>query len=282
MIARLLLLALLAGWATAPGHAQTFKAGVEAVRVDVLVSRDGKPLLGLAPADFEIIDNGVRQQIDHAAFEEIPLNVVFAIDASSSVEGERAQRLRAACQAVLRELEPEDQAGLVVFSDRVVVRAALTHDVASVSAAAGRPLPEGETSLVDAAHTAMLIAESEPGRALVIVFSDGIEVSSYLPYGTVIDAAKRSDAVVYGVGLRGVARPAFVRDLAETSGGDFFEIASATDIEPTFRRVLEEFRHRYLLSYTPTGVDRAGWHKLQVRVKQRGASVKARPGYLRQ
>ena len=144
-----------------------------------------------------------------------------------------------------------------------------------------RLLPTGETSLVDAAHASILVAESEPGRALVIVFSDGIEVSSYLPGDAVLETAKRSDAVVYSVALRNVARPRFLRDLADTSGGDSLEIASPLDIEPTFRKVLEEFRHRYLLSYTPTGVEHAGWHQIQVRVTQRGASVKARPGYFR-
>jgi VWFA-related protein len=144
-----------------------------------------------------------------------------------------------------------------------------------------RPFPLGRTALVDATHLGILLAESEPGRGLVIVFSDGIEVSSYLPADAVLETARRSDAVVYGVALRNVARPPFLRDLAETSGGEFLEIVSPLDIEPVFQRVLEEFRHRYLLSYTPTGVERAGWHRLQVRVRQRGVSVKARPGYFR-
>ena len=263
-------------------QAPTFKAKVEVVRVDVLVSRDGHPLMGLAPADFEVLDNGVRQRIDHASFEEIPLNVVFAIDASGSVEGERAQRLREACHSVLGELKKDDQAGLVVFSDPIAVRSSLTRDLSALGRAVDRALPTGETSLVDASHTSMLLAESEPGRALVLVFSDGIDVKSYLSPKEVLETAKRSDAVVYGVALRNVARPRFLRDLAETSGGDFFEIASGREIEPTFRKVLEEFRHRYLLSYTLTGVEPAGWHRLQVRVKQRGAFVKARPGYFRQ
>ncbi len=282
MTLRITMAAMLCGWLGGQSQAPTFKSSIEAVRVDVLVTRDGRPVTGLTPADFEVVDNGVRQQIDHASFEEMPLNVVFALDGSASVEGERAGRLRAACQGVLGELRKEDQAGLVVISDHVIVRSALTHDLARVRAAAAEPLPFGETSLVDAAHASMLIAESEPGRALVIIFSDGIEVSSYLPAGEVIETAKRSDAVVYGVSLQGVSRPRFLRDLAETSGGDFFEIASANEIEAAFARVLDEFRHRYLLSYTPSGVERTGWHRLQVRVKQRGVSVRARPGYLRQ
>jgi len=281
VIPRTLLVAL-ACLGAAQTQAPIFKSGIEAVRVDVLVTRDGRPVANLTPADFEVLDNGVRQRLDYAAFEEIPLNVVFAIDGSSSVEGDRVLRLRRACHSVLAELKKDDQAGLVVFSDHLVVRSGLTRDLASVRAALDRPLPARETSLVDAAQASILLAESEPGRALVIVFSDGIEVSSYLQADAVLETAKRSDAVVYGVALRGVARPRFLGELADTSGGDFFEIASSLDIEPTFRKVLEEFRHRYLLSFTPTGVERTGWHRLQVRVRQRGASVKARPGYFRQ
>ena len=104
MTARMLLVAL-ACLGAAPGQVPTFTSGVEAVRVDVLVTRDGRPARDLTPADFEVLDNGVPQRIGYAAFEEIPLNLVFALDASSSVEGERAARLRRACHGVLAELK---------------------------------------------------------------------------------------------------------------------------------------------------------------------------------
>ena len=47
-----------------------------------------------------------------------------------------------------------------------------------------------------------------------------------------------------------------------------------------FLQVLEEFRQRYVVSYSPSGVSREGWHQLVVRVKGRSATVRARPGYL--
>lgn len=281
MTPRLLLVAL-ACLGAVQGQTPAFRSGVESVRVDVLVTRGGRPVTNLRPADFDVLDNGVPQRIDYAAFEEIPLNVVFALDASSSVAGRQAELLRRACHGVLAELGRDDQAGLVVFGDSVVVRSRLSRDIAAVGTAVDRPLPPGLTSLVDAVHTSILLAESEPGRGLVIVFSDGIEVSSYLPADAVLESARRSDAVVYGIALRGVARPGFVRALADASGGGAFEIESPLDVERAFRTVLDEFRHRYLLSYTPAGVERSGWHRLSVRVKQQGASVRARPGYFRQ
>ena len=50
-------------------------------------------------------------------------------------------------------------------------------------------------------------------------------------------------------------------------------------LNETFIRVLDEFRNRYLLSYSPEGMPREGWHRLDVRVKGRRLAVKSRPGY---
>jgi Ca-activated chloride channel homolog len=258
-----------------------FKSSVEAVRVDALVTHDGRPVAGLRPSDFEVFDNGVAQRLDTASFEEVPLNVVLVLDASGSIEGTRAEHLRAASRAVLDRLKPGEHAALVSFTESVVVTGGFSGDIRSVKAAIGQGYAAGETSLVDAASAALLVAEAEPGRSLVLLFTDGLEVSSYLDAGAVLDATRRSEAVVYGVALTAIPRPPFLRDLAATTGGELIEVESTAELDATFTRILEQFRHRYLFSYTPTGVERRGWHKLSVRVKQADATVKARAGYLR-
>ena len=270
---------LLCSWAAgSPQQPPAFRSSVEAIRVDVLVSRGGRPVTGLTPADFEIRDDGVVQQVEHAFLEEIPLNVVLALDASSSVAGERARHLKAASRGLLDRLKADDQAALVTFGDAVVVGSPLTRDRSSIREALDAVVPFGDTSLIDAGHTAMLLGESQPGRALVIVFSDGVEVTSYLAAQAVLDTAKRSDAVVYGVALKSLGP--FLKDLTDASGGELFEIQSSSELDAAFAKVLDQFRHRYLLSYTPRGVKRGGWHRLQVRVRQGGTTVRARPGYL--
>src|SRR5262249_3615898 len=137
-----------------------FSSKVEAVRVDVLVTeRDkGPAILGLKPSDFEVLDNGVPQQVDLVSFEQIPLNVVLAIDMSQSVSGDRLDHLRDASDGLLKTLTKDDQAGLVTFTQRVVLGAKLTKNLDTIRKAMASPLYDaGDTSIVDASFAAMML-----------------------------------------------------------------------------------------------------------------------------
>ena len=257
---------------------QTFTSRIEAVRVDVLVTENGKPVQGLSPLDFEVLDNGVRQRVDLASFEQIPLNVVLALDNSASLQGLRLGHLQTAGKRVLEGLKPGDRAALVAFSHIVSPSQGLTDDLDRIRLALDRVRGEGLTSLVDATHAGMLLGESDAGRSLLIVFSDGVDTSSWLTADAVVETARRGDVVVYGVEV-GDQRVSFLRDLSEVTGGRLFSIESTKDLASAFAGILEEFRMRYLVSYSPQGVAPGGWHRLEVRVKHRGATVKARPGY---
>jgi VWFA-related protein len=275
-------MALVAAAAMLPAQSQnpTFSSKVEAVRVDVLVTQDGKPVRGLRAADFEILDSGVRQSVDIVSFEQLPLNVVFTFDLSDSIVGERLANLREAGHAVLGALISGDQSALVAFNNAVLVGPGLTSDAGLVRAAIDRADPTGNTSLIDAVFAGMMLAESDVGRGLVIVFSDGLDTSSWLRSKAVLDVAKRSDAVVYAVSSGLADRSEFLGDLTEHTGGRLFKIESTRSLSAVFLEVLNEFRQRYLLSYSPAGVSQEGWHQLTVRVKGRDATVRARPGYL--
>jgi Ca-activated chloride channel family protein len=181
---------------------------------------------------------------------------------------------------VLGGLKKDDQAALVNFNDAVLIGPGLTGDTGLVKAAIDRAEPTGNTSLVDAAFAGMMLAESDVGRGLVIVFSDGLDTSSWLRPKAVLDVAKRSDAVVYAVAAGLVRSAEFLGDLTEQTGGRLFKIESTRGLSAVFLEVLDEFRQRYLLSYSPAGVSKEGWHTLTVRVKGRNATVRARPGYL--
>ena len=147
----------------------------------------------------------------------------------------------------------------------------------------------GFTSLRDAAYAALLQSDPDAGRALVVLFTDGQDISSFLDDDQLVDTAKRINVVVYSVAL-GTAKNSLydadqdpiLDELPRLTGGRRFSADHPERLRELFATILKEFRQRYVLSYTPQGVDHAGYHALEVRLtKGRKGDVRARPGYYR-
>jgi VWFA-related protein len=257
-----------------------FSSRADVVRVDVLVVKDGKPVRDIAAVDFEVRDNGVLQRVDLLSADELPLNVVLALDHSDSLTGTGLKDLQNAGRVLLDNLTDRDGAALVTFGSAVTSARELTRDRGAVRTALVRPASGGLTALIDGCFAGLMLGASEVGRSLLLVFSDGVDTASWLTPDAVISSARRADVVTYGVVPGGKPKPSFLRDLTDATGGDVIEVGSTTDVGATFLRLLNEYRQRYLLTYTPTGVARNGWHRIDVRVKARNVTVRARPGYL--
>lgn len=283
MTTRVLLCACLAAATIAPAAAQqpVFSSRVDTVRVDVSVRQGRDPLRRLTAADFEVLDNGVRQQVDFAALEQMPVSVVLALDLSGSVEGPRLDALRAAGERIVGMLTARETAAVVLFTDLVTIASDFTSDKTRLIDALKQPGGSGDTALLDATHAALVLGEAQEGRPLVIVFSDGTDTASFLSPALVLDTARRTGPVVYAVTMFD-AGAGFLNDLVRLTGGRRLEVESLDNVSDAFAEILAESRERYLLSYTPTGVPAGGWHDVVVRVRGRRAEVRARPGYLRE
>lgn len=258
----------------------SFRSSTLGVRVDVLVTDGHKPVGGLAALDFDVRDNGVAQSIELVDAADVPLNVVLALDTSASTMGTRQADLIAASQALLDGLKPVDRAALTTFSHAVAPRIALTSDLAAVREELLHITPSGRTAVMDGVYVALTTTLVQPGRSLVVVCTDGSDISSWLRPDDVIESAKRSNAVIYAVTSADARRSSSLEDLTDATGGDMLRVASSADLRDAFQKILQDFRSRYILAYTPTGVPWGGFHRLDVRVKRRGLTVRARPGYI--
>jgi VWFA-related protein len=198
---------------------------------------------------------------------------------SGSVRGKRIKELQRASHALVDSLRPGDRAALITFAERLRLRPPLTADVEKIRASIDGLTPEGGTSLVDGAFAAMALGDGVPGRAVAIVFTDGRDTWSWLPEADVLEAARRTEVVVYGVEAGNDAR-SFLGHLASTTGGRVLSAGSSDRLPQAFLEILNEVRTRYVLSYTPRGVERRGWHRLEVRLPGRSARVLSRKGYL--
>ena len=73
----------------------------------------------------------------------------------------------------------------------------------------------------------------------------------------------------------------FLTALAEETGGKFINTERSDRLRETFAQIVTEFRSRYLLTYIPAGVDAGGWHRIDVKLKNKKGNITARRGYLR-
>jgi VWFA-related protein len=258
-----------------------FSARTGVVLVDVQLTRTGRPVADLQARDFEVRDNGVVQRVELLASSDVPINLVLALDTSSTMTGSALSDLKAASHAVLAALSPPDRASLLTFSHAVAHRVQLTSDLSEVKAALDSLSPYGETAILDGVYLALATIQPEPGRSLVILCTDGRDTSSWLQPAEVLESAKRSNAVIYAVSTGRARRWSLFRELAEVTSGSALEPEAGTSLRAQLEKIIEDFRHRVVLAFTPTGVPEGGFHRIDVRVGKNGVKVKARPGYIR-
>jgi Ca-activated chloride channel homolog len=264
----------------------------------VFVTRDGQPVGGLTADDFEVSDNGVRQDVSLASVEAVPIVAVMVFDVSASVAGARLDDLRAAGRALIAGLRPQDQPALVTFSHELQIAVPLGGDPSTVRRAVDKLEAGGHTALWDGLYAGLKLPVAV-GRPMVVLFTDGRDDLSWLSQEQVLKVARESEALVHVVAItpqfqevvrgasimrpeRQLVEPAhirLVREIAEATGGRLWYAGVSSQLEQTFLRILAEMQSRYLLSFAPTGVERAGWHRLSVKVKGRKGTVRSRPGY---
>ena len=195
-------LVLLGGLAQAPEPATpTFAAWVETVFVDVVVTRDGKPVLGLDASHFEVKDNGVRQRARIVALDEFPIGATLVFDSSSSVAGSRLRDLRKAGHAVVEAVDPDAVLALMVFNHQAQLLVPPSLSRLQIGAALDGIEAGGRTALFDAIYMALML-DTPVRRPAIVVFTDGDDTSSWLTVDALRTAVSRSDAILHVVGLR--------------------------------------------------------------------------------
>lgn len=258
-----------------------FGVDVAVVRVEALVTDRGRPVRGLRASDFEVLDQGRPQPIEPILEERAPADAVLVLDSSYSVSGPKLEALRDAAGALLDGLGPDETATLLSFRYRTSLVEPATVDKARVRAALARIQPFGGTAVRDAVYAGLRARDASERRTAVVVFSDGLDNLSWLAAADVIEAARRSQAIVYAVSARvnGERSDTFLRDVAAATGGRLFTVSDAKGLRSSFLDVLEDIRSRYVLRFSPSPGS-AGWHSLQVRLRNgKKGDVLAKEGY---
>lgn len=271
--ALLLVTGALVAW-TAP--LQRYASDVDVVRIDVAVDLADPHGGPLTADDFVVRDDGRPQRVTLYRTDAMPINVVLLLDTSRSTAGRRLEGLARAGISLVDDLRAGDRAALITFSDLVQGHVALTDHLDALRSQLNGLEGVGRTSLFDSVLAGLSVAEAASGRTLMLVCSDGVDNTSFLSAEAVKGAIRGSGVVIYTVNTGPHDAMGW---LAEGTGGAALSAATSGGLSRAFITILDRFRRRYLLGFSPGAGARRGWHRLEVRLATRRGRVHHRAGY---
>jgi VWFA-related protein len=147
---------------------------------------------------------------------------------------------------------------------------------------------EGQTALYDGLTMALdELARGKWERQAAVVFSDGGDTSSKATVEETLERVRRSDALVYTIGLASLSNPyrspKVLKRLARASGGDAYFPEGPSELQAVCEAVAKEMRSQYTLTYAPGNPREEGLYR-EIVVKlvdpaAKGWRLRAREGY---
>jgi len=257
---------------------------VDVVQITAVVTdNQGKFVSGLKQSDFKVSEDGATQKLSSFSDEHTPLELITAIDVSSSVT-DALPGMKTAAARFVGGLEPADQVTVLGFNDNIFTLAKRSTDQVVRERAIGRLRAWGGTALYDAVVQGIDLLGRQQGRRAIILFTDGKDENSHAPMETAIAQVEASDAMIYPIGQGRAVHDKDLQKLlqrvATTSGGRAFFASTPSKLDEVFSEILDDLHHQYLLSYPAPDDQRDGkWHKITVTAGGGKYRVRARQGY---
>ena len=267
-----------------------FRSGTEIVDLYVTVTdQSGRLVPGLLQEDFEIVDEGVVQEIVLFENEVRPITVVVMLDTSASMTPSLDLLMAGAEQFIIRML-PDDRGKVGAFNDKIQIlpETDFIGDRDALIRVLDRLQFGNPTRLYDAIGASVDSLQGIEGRKVALIFTDGEDTQHKIGWRDALEKARAEEVMIYTIGLESDyfnglrqvrSRPdRRLKTFAEETGGGYFELKDTDDLGPTFTRVAQELHSQYVVGFAPSVQD-GKLHKLEVRVRPRGMTARARKTY---
>jgi Ca-activated chloride channel family protein len=293
---RVALVVVLAAGATALGaQGQRIRSGVELVSLNVTaIDGQGKYATDLNAEEFEVFEDGAKQKLTFFSKTQQPISLALLLDTSASMD-ERMGVAQEAAVGFAKQMRKEDQAEVIDFDSQVRVLSPFTNDAVALEKAIRSTTPNGSTSLYNAIYIALkelkrvkAVSASDIRRQAIVLLSDGDDTSSLIEFDQVLDLAKRSEVVIYAIGLRAgeIARREFkeaefvLKQLANETGGRAFFVTDARELAKIYQGIWDELSSQYAIAYSSANPKRDGaWRRVQVRLLRPNITARTKQGY---
>jgi Ca-activated chloride channel family protein len=295
---RLLVLLVLLVPALGVVQQPTFRSKAELVLLPV-TARDssGRVVKDLVAADFHVFENGRPQRLSVFSGDRVPTALSLLLDTSASMEPNLGSA-QAAAEGIVARLRQQDVAEVIAFNNSVDIRQDFTPSHALLRSAIASTRADGATSLYNAVYIALRsLQRSRPSnegdlrREAIVVLSDGDDTSSVVAFDDVLDAARRSQTLIYTIALQPIGDATrlrmrdglyVLRQLADQTGGKSYTVTNIHQLDDVYGEIYEAIAASYMLGYIPVADAPGGaWRTLSVAVDRPGVVARTRAGYFR-
>ena len=279
------------------------RGGVDLVNVLATVRGKNGALIGnLEQSDFKIFEDGKEQEIRYFTRESnLPLTIGMLIDVSGSMESIIPVERRAGGQFFEQVLRKDDLAFIISFgkdsellqdstsSPRLLQRGLddlkLNTRVGGIQPG---PVPTAASQAGTVLYDAVFLAADErlrreTGRKVIILITDGDDTGSRVSLQKAIEAAQKSDAIIYSIFYsdpRYRSDQGVLKRMSEETGGRVFDVGRRMNLDDIFKQIQEEMRTQYSISYSPANSVKDGsYRKLEMKMSNKDYKVQARKGY---
>jgi VWFA-related protein len=259
------------------------RVNVEAIQVTVTVADDeGRFIGGIPRSAFRVFEDGREQPITYFASDDVPLELIVAVDISGSM-APSMPKLKKAVKDFLQAVPSKNQVTLLGFNDSVFALTRKTTDLDERVRAVDRLAPWGATALYDVIIRAVDMLGRQIGRKALVVFSDGEDQGSHVALEDVERKLQASDVTLYMIAQgRGISQEYLrktMQRLTVPTGGRTFTTDNVDQLHGAFDELLDELSKQYLLGYQPSNAKRDDtWREIRVEVDGH-SNVRARQGY---
>jgi VWFA-related protein len=250
----------------------------------MVFDKRGRPVNGLAVADFAVTENDVPQTIDMAVLDTVPATYTLLIDTSQSM-GRRIDFVRDAAGRLPSHLRSNDSVVVVPFARSLGVVTGPTQDRETIAGAISALNPGGGTAILESLSRVAEEVSTGDGRHIVVLITDGYDENSEIPFERALDRIKSARSTVYIIAVAGVAGISIkgedlLKRLALETGGRAFFPAKETQLADVHKLIAEDVQLRYVLSYAPTNKKRDGtWRSVKLTTSNPDYTVRVRDGY---
>jgi VWFA-related protein len=184
-------------------------------------------------------------------------------------------------------VRPEDSLALIAFADKPLFAHVLASNRQWSLDAIDKYQPNGGTALYDALYNSLMHLKGVPGRHAIVVLTDGKDENnpgtapgSEHTLDDVLKLLKTVGATIFPIGLGTKVEVPVLEKLATASGGEAYFPTDVSLLDAQYKRVVENLRRRYVLSYTSTNFDHDGeWRSVEIRTRADGFTVASGGGY---